>query len=113
MMQAVFGKFSELLIFDETYKLSNYKLPLFVLLAVEGNGENEVLALFIIRSESKMCVEAMLDSFKENNGAWTEVEVLVGNKDFADGIVFEEKFPSAKIQIRLFVLCVRLNVKSH
>ncbi|GBM10848.1 hypothetical protein AVEN_188435-1 [Araneus ventricosus] len=102
MMQAVFGKFSELLIFDATYKLSNYKLPLFVLLAVEGNGENEVVALFIICTESKMCVGAMLDSFKENNGAWTEVEVLMGNKDFADRIVFEEKFPSAKIQIRLF-----------
>ncbi|GBM80250.1 hypothetical protein AVEN_96885-1 [Araneus ventricosus] len=101
-MQAVFGKLPELLIFDVTYKLNNYKLPLFVLLAVDGNGESEVVALFIIRSESKMRVGAMLDFFKENNGAWTEVEVLVGDKDFADKIVFEEKCPSAKIQICLF-----------
>lgn len=51
-MQAVFEKFPELVIFDATYKLNNYKLSLFVLLAVDGNGESEVIAFFIIQSES-------------------------------------------------------------
>lgn len=101
-MKAIFEKFPEVLIFDATYKLNNYKLPLFVLLAIDGNGESEVVALFVIQSESKMCVGTMLDFFKSNNEAWVKVEVLIGDKDFADRKVFEEKFPSAKIQICLF-----------
>lgn len=101
-MQEVFEKFPELVIFDATYKLNNYKLPLFVLLAVDGNGESEVIAFFIIQSESKMCVGAMLDFFKENNKAWEKVKLVVGDKDFADRNVIVEKFPSAKIQICLF-----------
>lgn len=31
-----------------------------------------------------------------------KLEVLVGDKDFADRIVFKEKFPSTKIQVCLF-----------
>ncbi|KAG8174278.1 hypothetical protein JTE90_021712 [Oedothorax gibbosus] len=101
-MKYVFDKYPELILFDATYKLNNYKLPLFVLLAVDGNGQSEVVALFIIRSESKACVGTMLDIFKSNNNAWQRVEVIVGDKDFADRNVFKEKFPQAQIQICLF-----------
>lgn len=68
-MRSIFDKFPELVILDPTYKLNNYKPPLFTLLAKDGNGESEVVALFIMRSESALCVGTMIDFFKECNTA--------------------------------------------
>jgi zinc finger SWIM domain-containing protein 3 len=43
-MQAFFEKFPEVLFIDATYKLNDLRLPLFVLMCVDGNGESEIIA---------------------------------------------------------------------
>lgn len=101
-MKSVFSKFPEVVIFDATYKLNSSKLPLFILLAIDGNGESEIVAVFIVKSESKLCVGTMLKYFKECNSDWDKIQVMIGDKDFADRIVFKDNFPSARLSICLF-----------
>lgn len=62
-MAKVYEKFPELLLVDATYKLNNRRIPLFILLVVDGNGESEIACLWFIKSESKECISPMIDSF--------------------------------------------------
>lgn len=76
-MAALFDKFPEVIIYDATYRLNDRRMPLFVMLVVDGAGESEVATLWIIKSESKVCAETMLDFFKECNRNWTKIKVVI------------------------------------
>lgn len=43
-MRRMFESFPEILLADATYKLNNLRIPLFVMLVVDGNGESEIAA---------------------------------------------------------------------
>ena len=44
----MFQAYPEVLMVDATYKLNDLRLPLFVLLVIDGNGESEVCGLFLV-----------------------------------------------------------------
>jgi zinc finger SWIM domain-containing protein 3 len=48
MMRKMFEKFAEVLLIDATYKLNELRLPLFVLMSVDDNGEGEIMSLWIV-----------------------------------------------------------------
>ncbi len=98
-MKQLFESYPELIIFDATYKVNNRRMPLFVLLVVDGNGESEIACLWIIKSESREALTPMLVCFKEQNPNWIKVQVLLGDKDWADRSVFREHFPMAELNI--------------
>lgn len=77
-------------------------LPLFTQCVVDGNGQTEVVSLYICRSESKEGIGAMLDIFKGFNKDWNKTTVIIGDKDFADRAVYTEKFPQSVLQICLY-----------
>lgn len=66
-MLELFNSFPEVVIFDATYKLNNRRMPVFLLMVVDGNGVSEVVCIWIIKSENRIAVEAMLDAFMEFN----------------------------------------------
>lgn len=101
-MAQLYEKYPEVILFDTTYKMNNVNLPLVVQLCVDGNGETEICNLFVARSESRLCIGAMVDHFQELNPAWTKTVVIIGDKDFADRSVYTEKFPNAVLQICLY-----------
>lgn len=101
-MAEVFDKYPELLLFDATYKMNNREMPLFVQSVVDGNGATEIVSIGICRSESKVVVEFILDTFKSLNPSWTKVKCVIGDKDFADRMVYTEKFVGIALQICLF-----------
>lgn len=76
-MAALFDKFPEVIIYDATYRLNDRRMPLFVMLVVDGAGESEVASLWIIKSESKVCAETILEFFKECNRNWTKIKVVI------------------------------------
>lgn len=48
----------------------------------------------------------MIDVFKQCNSAWEKTEVIIGDKDFVDRDIYNEKLEKAVLQICLFhVLC--------
>lgn len=76
-MAKLYQMYPELVIFDATYKLNDRRMPLFLMLIVDGAGESEVICFWIIKSENKQSVEAMFDAFKEFNENWEETKVVI------------------------------------
>lgn len=101
-MTRLYDKYPELILFDATYKLNNLNFALFIQLCIDGNGETEVVSLYICRNESREGIGAMLDIFKELNPNWQKTAVCIGDKDFADRSVYLDAFPNAVLQICLF-----------
>ena len=52
-MQDTFCTYPELLLIDTTYKLNDLRMPLYVLMVVDGNGESEIVCLWITQFEDK------------------------------------------------------------
>lgn len=101
-MLTMFNHYPELLLFDATYKMNNREMPLFVQSVVDGNGITEIVSLTICRSESRVVVEFVLDCFKKYNPNWQKIKCIIGDKDFADRVVYKEKFDGVVLQICLF-----------
>lgn len=76
-MAAIYKMYPELIIFDATYKLNDRRMPLFLMLIVDGAGETEVICYWIIKSENQQSTEAMLDAFKEYNEDWNKTKVVI------------------------------------
>lgn len=101
-MSQFYQKYPEVILFDATYKLNNLNFALFIQLCIDGNGESEVVSLYICRNESHESIGAMLTIFKELNPNWNKTSVFIGDKDFADRSVYLDYFPDAVLQICLF-----------
>lgn len=101
-MSEMSDKFPEILLFDATYKMNNREMPLFVQSVVDGNGQTEIACMGICQSESRAVVEFISDTFKSLNPSWTKVKCVIGDKDFADRIVYTEEFEGVSLQICLF-----------
>ena len=52
-MKSMFMSYPEVLFVDATYKLNDLQMPLYVLMAIDGNGESEIVCLWIVQSEDK------------------------------------------------------------
>lgn len=89
-MASMFDKYPELVLYDATYKMNDREMPLFVQSAVDGNGTTEIVTLAICKSESRVVIEFVLDCFKDLNANWTKIQCVIGDKDFADRIVYKE-----------------------
>lgn len=76
-MAAIFDRYSEVVLFDATYKLNDRRMPLFLMLVIDGAGETEVACLWLIKSENKQAAESMLDSFKLHNEKWNQIKVVI------------------------------------
>ena len=50
-MQKVDEKFPEILLVDATYKLLELRMPIYLLIAIDGDGESEIVALFTLADE--------------------------------------------------------------
>ena len=67
---------------DATYKLLDLRLPLFALLAIDGDGLSEIVAIFVLAEETKENIETIINTFKKNNPNWCETKVIMSDKDF-------------------------------
>ncbi|XP_065900143.1 uncharacterized protein [Dysidea avara] len=61
--QNTYEQFPELILIDATYKLNNLNMPLYIIMVVDGNGESEVVALWLVVNEDKVTISRMMDSF--------------------------------------------------
>ena len=52
-MRNMYMKFPEVMLVDATYKRLDLRLPVYLLLVVDGNGLSEIIRLFIVEKESK------------------------------------------------------------
>lgn len=66
-MSEMFEKFPELILVDATYKLLELRMPLYLLLIVDGNGLSEIVAIFILPEETQPVIKAAVKMFIKFN----------------------------------------------
>ena len=98
LMKYNYECYPEVLMVDSTYKLNDLRMPLHIMLIVDGNGQSEIVAMCLSSSETKDVISTMVQSFKESNPSSS---VVITDKDFVERSVFDEEFPSTVMHICL------------
>ena len=76
-------------------------MPLYIMLVVDGNGESEVIALWLVVHKDKMIISHLMDIFLKHNDT-TKTKCIMADKDMVERSVIAEKIPSAVLMICLF-----------
>lgn len=101
-MKNIFSTFPELVCVDATYKLLELRFPVYVMLIEDGNGQSEIVAVFMLLEENATSILAMVNAFKKHNEKWESVRVLMADKDMTERDVFASAFPQANLLICLY-----------
>lgn len=101
-MKKFFDTYPEILMFDGTYKLNDRRMPLVILLVVDGNGESQIAGLCVVRSENDQTFRNLFDEFKKENPKHTDIKVIMSDKASANASAFSASFPHAKHQLCVF-----------
>ena len=101
-MKAVFAAYPEVLLVDATYKLNELRMPVYLFLVIDSNGQSEIIGVFITLLETAGSIQKMVSSFKLYNSDWNLTKVVMSDKDFTERTVFLIEFPQASLLICLF-----------
>lgn len=102
IMKSSFSSYPELLMIDATYKLNELRMPLYLMIVLDSNGQSEIVASFLTSVETEVAILKMVKSFKLHNANWSATKAIVTDKDFTERNVFKKEFPSASLVICLF-----------
>ncbi len=69
---------------------------------INGNGESEVAAVFLVCEENEDILRQCVLAFKDIDEAWTNVKAILTDKDMVEWHVFGEQFPMAVLLLCLF-----------
>jgi zinc finger SWIM domain-containing protein 3 len=83
-MRKMFHSYPEILLVDATYKLNDLCLPLYVMLAIDGNGESEIVGLMLAADEQCETVRQMVIFFKNHNPKWEQINCIMADKDMTE-----------------------------
>ena len=120
MWRKTFSDYPELLMIDVTYKLNNLRMPLFILMVVDSNGESEVIALWLVATESKSMINQLTETFVSYNDT-SNTKCIMADKDMTERDLLSEKIPTAQLLICLFhvlrtfrreITCEKMGVKA-
>lgn len=121
-MRTYFQYYPETLLIDATYRLNDRQMPLTLLAIIDGNGETQIVALFLVKSECFEITNKMLQWFKTDNKSHAKIEVILADKHFAQRQALTDAFTNAKIQICIFhvlqifkreVTCKKRNISQN
>lgn len=101
-MKGMFLSYPEVLFIDATYKLNDLQMPLYVLMSIDGNGESEIVCLWIVQSEDKSTLTNLLVEFKKHNESSSLIQCVMTDKDITEQDVIREQLPQAALVICLF-----------
>ena len=76
-MQDVYSKYPEILFIDVTHKLNDLRMPLYVLLVEDGNGESVIVAVSLVLHEDACSIRKIADLFKKHNADWTKTTTIM------------------------------------
>ena len=102
IMKMVYVAYPEVLLVDATYKLNELRMPVYLLLVIDSNGQSEIVGVFVTHLETANAIRKMFSSFKSHNSKWNLTKVVMSDKDFIERAVFSTEFPQATLLICLF-----------
>ena len=94
-MQNLFAKFPEMILIDALYKLFDLRMPVYLLLCIDGDGLSEVVAMFTLAEETKEVIQQTVEVFKKHNPCWFKTKVVMSDKDFTERDAFTSCFHGA------------------
>ena len=97
-----YKRFPEMLFIDATHKLNELRMPLYVLLVEDGNGDSQIVSLWLVASEDAITIKSMLLIFKKHNEDWSRTLTVMSDKDFCERNTFIQEFPQATLLICLY-----------
>ena len=77
-------------------------MPLYLLVVVDGNGESEIVGLFLVVSEGEETIRKMTEIFKNHNDYHIFVKTIITDKDFTEREVLATEFEGADLIICRF-----------
>ena len=72
------------------------------MMVVDGNGQSEIVYVFVTVLETEESMNKMVEVFKLHNPAWVSSTVLISDKDYNERAVFTKEFPGICLQLCLF-----------
>ena len=94
--------FPEILLVDARYKLLDLRIPVYLLLEVDGIGLSKIVALFILTEETKETIQTVINVFKAKNESWEKTKVIISDNDFLEREIFKDYFTNASLLICLY-----------
>jgi hypothetical protein len=96
-MRKMIAKFPQIVLVDATYctNASNYKL--FSFMVTDAFGRGQFVQHAFVASESKDVMVKVLNIFKQNNPASSEISVFMIDKDLKEDSALQEVFPNARV----------------
>ena len=91
-----------MILVDATYKLINLRIPLYLMMCIDGNGQDEIVLMYLTTTETEEAINKMVRAFKNINPQWEHTEVVISDEDFTERAVFQKEFPNAALHICLF-----------
>jgi len=101
-MHSMYNKFPEMIMVDATYKLLDLRMPLYLLLAIDGDWSSEIVGLFILGEETQSVIESAVTIFKHCNPHWTDTKVIMSDKDLNERDAFKNCFADTCLNICLY-----------
>lgn len=101
-MREIFQAYPEFLCIDATYKVNDLRMPLYILLVENGNGQSEIVGMWLVADETEEMMTEMIKLFKDQNPNWDKVITVMSDKDFVEREVIKKEIPQAKLKICLF-----------
>ena len=101
-MEDIYAHFPEILLVDATYKLLDPRMPVYLLMCIDGDRLSEIVAMFIVAEETKDVIQASVDLFKKHNPSWDKTKVIMSDNDFTERDAFKACFPTASLSICLY-----------
>ena len=77
-------------------------MPLYVLVSIDGNGDSEIVCLWIVQSEDKSTLSNVLVEFKKHNEGSLLIQCVMTDKDITERDVIKEQLLQAALVICLF-----------
>ena len=82
LMKSIFSSYPEVLLIDATYKLTDLRMPVYLMMCIDGNGQGEIVLVFLTAVETEESIAKMVQAFKKFNSCWTQTNVVMSDKDF-------------------------------
>lgn len=101
-MKKAYENFPEIVFVNAIHKTNDKRMPLYVVLIEDSNGESEIVALLLCAGEDEATLQALFSRFNVNNESTTNTKVIVTDKDFVERKTLKTVFPCAVSTICLF-----------
>ena len=100
-MEEAFSAYPEIVCIDATYKLTELRIPVYILLAEDGMGLSEIAGVALLGTEDAESLQWLFDTMKLKNPT-ENIRVFMADKDLNERQLIKECFPHVNVLICLF-----------